>query len=191
MENLFFDLRRLKYLGVGAVIGRAVRIRKPECCIIGDYTIIDDFTYISCALEVGHYCHIAPNVTISGGAGKLTMGGFAGISAGCSVHVASSDYLKGSFELPCIPPDYHFGGVCEDIVFEDHVLLGSNTVVLPGVHLPEGFATATHAVIRKRPYQPWTLYVDKNLVIPRESTRVKEAATRLLQERHGTREGGQ
>ena len=44
MDNIFFDLKRLKYLGVGAIIGKAVRIRRPELCIIGDYKIIDDFT---------------------------------------------------------------------------------------------------------------------------------------------------
>jgi hypothetical protein len=44
MENIFFDLKKLKYLGTGAIIGKTVRIRKPEEAIIGDYTIIDDFT---------------------------------------------------------------------------------------------------------------------------------------------------
>jgi galactoside O-acetyltransferase len=147
------------YLGKGAIVGKAVRIRKPQETIIGDYSIIDDFTYISCAAEIGRYCHIAPNVTISGGSGKLRMGDFCGVSAGCSIHIVSSDYLMASFELPSIPEEHRFGGVVGDITFEDHVLLGAHSVILPGVHLPQGFACGALTVIRSgRQYEPWTLY---------------------------------
>jgi len=163
-----------------------VRIRKPEEVCIGDYTIIDDFTYISTALETGRYCHIAPNVTISGGSGKLTIGDFSGIAAGSSVHVASSDYLRGSFELPAIPPEYRMGGVCEDVVFEDHVLIGAHSAILPGVHLPEGFASAAHSLLRKRRYDPWTLWVEQNRVVPRSSEKVLEQARKLLLDKYGS-----
>jgi galactoside O-acetyltransferase len=158
MENIFFDLKRLKHLGRGAIVGKAVRIRKPEDVIIGDHTIIDDFTYISCALEMGCYCHIGPNVTISGGKGRVTMRDFAGVAAGSTIHAASSEYAAASFDLPGIPEEFQAGGITGDILFEDHVLLGSNSVVMPGVYLPEGFASTAHTVIRKAPYEPWTLY---------------------------------
>ncbi len=158
MENLFFDLKRLKYLGEGAIVGKCVRIRRPELVVIGDHTIIDDFTYISCALEIGAHCHVAPNVTMSGGGQTLTIGSYVGIAAGCSIHVASSDYIMASLDLPSVPEKYHFGGTSEAVTFGDHVLLGAHSVVLPGVHLPEGFASAALTVIRKHQYEPWTLY---------------------------------
>jgi len=183
MDNLFFDLNRLKYLGVGAIVGKAVRIRSPERVVIGDYSIIDDFTYISCAMELGRYCHVAPSVTISGGAGLFRTGDFIGIAAGCTVHVASSDYLGASFELPSIPEEYRFGGACEDVAFADHVLLGSHSVVLPGVQLPEGFASAAQTVIRKKEYEPWCLYggIDGRKIYSRPSQAVKAQAARLLE----------
>jgi galactoside O-acetyltransferase len=182
MDNLFFDLKRLKYLGAGAIVGRAVRIRQPERVSIGDHTIIDDFTYISAALETGRYCHIASQVCISGGRGALRLGHFVGIAAGSTLHTASSDYLGASFDLPSIPAEFQFGGVCEDLVFEDHVLLGAQTVVLPGVHLPEGFACAAHTVIRKRDYMPWTLYggYECQRLYRRPAESVKAQAARLL-----------
>lgn len=158
MENLFFDTGRIKYLGVGVIIGKSVRIRKPEDTIIGDYSIIDDFTYISCALEIGRHCHIASNVNLSGGAGKIVMRNFVGIASGCSIHAASSDYLTASLDLPSVPEEMRFGGVVEDILLDDHVLLGSHTVVLPGVYLPEGVATTALTVLRKKDFIPWTLY---------------------------------
>ena len=80
MENIFFDINKLKYLGEGCIIGKTVRIRKPEECIIGDGTIIDDFTYISCGIEIAKNCHIASHVSISGGEGKFIMGKYSTIS---------------------------------------------------------------------------------------------------------------
>ena len=68
MGNIFFELKQIKYLGEDSIIGRTVRIRKPEEVTIGEHTIIDDFTYISCALEIGVFSHIASNVDISGSA---------------------------------------------------------------------------------------------------------------------------
>jgi len=158
MENIFFDLKQLKYLGVGAIIGKTVRIRHPEKVIIGDYSIIDDFTYISCELEVGRHCHIAPNVTMSGGAGKVRLGDLAGIAAGSSLHAGSSDYVRASLDLPSVPAEMRFGGVIGDIMLSDHVLLGAHTCVLPGVTLPVGVATAAFTLLKKQLYEEWTLY---------------------------------
>lgn len=72
MENLFFDPKRLEYLGVGAIVGRTVRIRRPEQVYAGDGIIIDDFTYISCSAGIGSYVHICANVTNNGG--RVTSG---------------------------------------------------------------------------------------------------------------------
>ena len=47
LDNIFFDRSKLKYCGENVIIGKTVRIRKPEECIIGDGTIIDDFAYIN------------------------------------------------------------------------------------------------------------------------------------------------
>jgi acetyltransferase-like isoleucine patch superfamily enzyme len=182
MENIFFDINRLKYLGKGAIIGKTVRIRKPEETVIGDYTIIDDFTYISCALTTGSYCHIAPNVTISGGSGRVTMGNFVGIACGGSVHPMSEDFVTASFNMPSIPKELQFGAVAGDIVMEDYVLLGARSVVLPGVHLPEGFASAAQTIVAKKKYEPWVLYggpTAKKLV-RREHARAVEAGRKLL-----------
>ena len=104
-ENIFFDKSKLKYCGKNVIIGKTVRIRKPEECIIGDNTIIDDFAYISCVIEIGSNCHIASHVSISGGAGKFKMGNYSTISNHCSIHCASSDYSSVSLDLPSVPKE--------------------------------------------------------------------------------------
>ncbi len=158
MDNIFFDINRLKHLGHGAIIGKTVRIRKPEEVYIGAHTIIDDFTYISCAAEIGSYCHIAPQVTISGGPGFFKMGDFCGISAGSSIFTCSSDYAWISLDLPSIPIEVQFGGIKSSVELSDHVLLGAHSVVMPGVILPEGFASAAKSIINQGQYDAWTLY---------------------------------
>lgn len=160
MENMFFDIRKLKHLGKGAIIGKTVRIRRPENVVIGDYSIIDDFTYISSDLEMGNYCHIASNCVLSGGGGKLKMGDFVGLSSHCCIYSTSSDYISASLDMPSIPEGLKFGGIAEDVILEDHVLLGSHSIVLPGARLPMGFATTAQTVVRKTKtgYVPWTLY---------------------------------
>ena len=59
MENIFFDINRLKKCGKNVIIGKTVRIRYPELVEIGDNVIIDDFTYISTALKLHSNVHIS------------------------------------------------------------------------------------------------------------------------------------
>ena len=159
-ENIFFDLSRLKHLGKNVIIGKTVRIRKPEEVSIGDNTIIDDFTYISCALDIGKNCHIASNVSISGGDGKLTIGDYSTISNGCSIHCASSDYRECSLDLPSVPKEDQFGGVVEDINIGNYVVVGAHSCILPGASIPDGAAFGAYSLVKKQSnLKPFHLYV--------------------------------
>jgi galactoside O-acetyltransferase len=175
-ENIFFDLSRLKYLGKNVIIGKTVRIRHPELVEIGDNSIIDDFTYISTSMKIGKFCHIAAGVNISGGAGFVEMGNYVAISAGCSIHAASSDYISASLDYPSVPEELRFGGIIENIFFSDFVLLGAHSVVLPGVNLPEGFASGAKTIVRNKKYDSWSLYAgeDARLVCKRANGRINK-----------------
>lgn len=157
-DNIFFDKRKLKYCGKNVIIGKTVRIRKPEECIIGDGTIIDDFAYISSALETGKNCHIASHVSISGGNGKLTLGDYSTISNHCSVHCASSDYLEISLDLPSIPKEYQFGGIVEDVHIGNFVTIGAHSCILPGVTIPDEFACGAFSLLNIQDYIKSGLY---------------------------------
>jgi acetyltransferase-like isoleucine patch superfamily enzyme len=159
MENIFFDKKKLKYCGENVIIGKTVRIRKPEECIIGDGTIIDDFTYISCPIEVGRNCHIASHVSISGGAGKFKMGDYSTISNHCSVHCASSDYSKVSLDLPSVSTKEQFGGEVGFVDIGNLVTIGAHSCILPNVSVPDGFACGAYSLIKGQNIKPWSLYV--------------------------------
>jgi acetyltransferase-like isoleucine patch superfamily enzyme len=159
MENIYFDLRRLKYLGEGVIIGKSVRIRKPEDCLIGDGTIIDDFAYVACAIELGRNCHIASHVSISGGAGHFFMGDYSTISNHCSVHCASSDYAVVSLDLPSVPEGHRFGGQVGDVVLGNYVTIGAHSCILPKVRIPDGAAFGAYSLISNVKYRTLGLYV--------------------------------
>ena len=161
-DHIFFDIKDLKYCGDNVIIGKTVRIRQPHLVMIGSGSIIDDFTYISSALEIGKNCHIASNVSISGGGGKLTMGNYSTISNGSSVHCATSDYGKLSLDLPSVPAVKQFGGIVEDISIGDFVTVGAHCCILPGANLPEGSAFGAYTLIKKIMLQPYHLYVGTN-----------------------------
>jgi len=159
-DNIFFDTSRLKHIGKNAIIGKTVRIRQPENVSIGDNTIIDDFTYISCAAEIGTNCHIASNVSISGGKGKFIMGNYSTISNGCSVHCASSDYRECSLDLPSVPEAEQFGGEIGTIIISDFVTVGAHSCILPNVDIPEGTAFGAYTMIKSgKKLEPYHLYV--------------------------------
>jgi acetyltransferase-like isoleucine patch superfamily enzyme len=158
MENLYFDIKTLKYLGVDTIIGRSVRIRRPDECIIGDGVIIDDFAYISCAIEVGKHCHIASHASISGGGGRFVMGNCSTISSHCSIHCASSSYSSLSLDLPSVPPGQRFGGEVGDVIIGDYVTVGAHSCILPGSKLPNGSAFGAYSLIKGTDYRPFSLY---------------------------------
>ena len=165
MSNIFFNLKDLKYIGKNVIIGKTVRIRRPELVSIGDNTIIDDFTYISCAMEIGSNCHIASNVSISGGQDgkKLYMGDYSTISNGTSVHCASSDFRKCSLEIPSVPRGEQFGGLAMDIHIGSYVTVGAHCCILPGCVVPDGTAFGAYTLISgTKELTPYHLYAGLN-----------------------------
>ena len=183
MENIFFDKRDLKYCGEGVIIGKTVRIRRPQEVVIGDHVIIDDFAYIPCALEVGSYTHIGASCSMIGGSGKITIGSFVNIAPSCQIITASNDYKGGGLVGPAIPEEFADKPILKPVVIEDYVLLGCNTSVLPGAILPEGMATGAFSLVREQEYRPWSLYVGVpcQLHCPRDGREIKRKAENLLQ----------
>ena len=175
MENIFFDISKLKHCGENVIIGKTVRIRKPEEVSIGDGTIIDDFTYISCGMTIGKNCHIASNVSISGGKGHLYMGDYSTISNHCSIHCASSDYKDVSLDLPSVPEELRFGGEVGDVTIGKFVTIGAHSCILPSANLPEGFACGAFSLVNHKKYGEYSLYVGTpaKYVCERDYTKLK------------------
>lgn len=173
------------YLGKGTIISKMIRWRYPKMCSVGDFSIIDDFCYISCALSMGMYSHIAAGCTLLGGAAKLQIGDFVNIGPGCCIASASHSYATGGLSGPAIPKEWRGESTQEVVTIRDHCLLGAQTVVLPGVYLPVGVASGAFTLFTdKQQYHPWRLYVGipaRPLKI-RDSHKILMAAERMMHE---------
>lgn len=131
---------------------------------------------------MGHYCHISSNCSFLGGAGTVTMGDFVNIGPGCSIVTAGHDYRYGGLNGPAIPTEYKGHSSRGDISFSDHVLIGANTVILPGVELPEGTAIGALSLVKEGVYKQWTVYAGVPAVEigPRDKTHILEHGRKLL-----------
>lgn len=105
---------------------------------IGNNVRIDDFCVVSAGvggIKIGSYIHIAVYSSLIG-AGKITLGDFANISSRVSIYSSNDDYSGAYMTNPMVPE-----GLTNvehaDVMIGKHVIVGSGTVVLPGVVLEE------------------------------------------------------
>ena len=182
-DNIFFDLNDLKYCGENVIIGKTVRIRRPELVSIDDGTIIDDFTYISGEVEIGQYVHIGSCCTLQGSESKISIGNFVGIASGVRIFACSSDFIDSSMELPSIPKDQRFGGTKAKISIDNFCIIGANSVVLPGAKIPQGFSAGVNSKLtRHLNYREWHFLTDDQagtLIRRLNSKKLIEAAKRI------------
>jgi len=183
MENIFFDKRDLKYCGQNVIIGKTVRIRRPQDVFIGDNVIIDDFSYIPCALEIGSYTHIGASCSMIGGQGKITIGSFVNIAPSCQIVTASNDYKGGGLVGPTIPDEFAGEAIIKPVTICDFALLGCNTTVLPGVTIPMGMSTGAFSLVTEQKYEEWSLYVGIPLKLhcKREKSEMTAMAKKLME----------
>ena len=99
-EKYFFNKKDLKFLGKNTIIGKTVRIRKPEKVSIGENTIVDDFIYFLCnenrkKLSVGRK-------VINGGDQIIEIGDNVDIGANSTISTSSSNFLVASISSAAV-----------------------------------------------------------------------------------------
>lgn len=118
---------------------------------IGNNVRIDDFCVLSAGMggiEIGNYIHIAVYSSLIG-AGKIVLDDFSNISSRVSIYSSNDDYSGASMTNPMVP--VAFTNVTHaDVNIERHVIIGSGSVVLPGVTLGEGVAVGALSLVTKK-----------------------------------------
>lgn len=156
-KNLFFDLRKLGSCGKNVIIGRTVRIRYPELVHLGDNCIIDDFTYISTALRLAGYVHIAAGCKLIGGRKCLvSMDRFSTLAPNVVLSAGTDDY-RGGIATPFVPEKYKGNAEYGNIVIGCHCIVGASTVVLPRVRFADGASVGALSLVKQN-LKAWTLY---------------------------------
>jgi acetyltransferase-like isoleucine patch superfamily enzyme len=156
-KNLYFDFSRLKRCGSNVIIGNAVRIRYPELVEIGEDCIIDDFTYISTALEMEPRVHISAGCKLIGGPrSRVVFGEYSTLAPGVVLSAGSDDYTDG-IATPFVPLEFKGDAQIGEIRLGRHCIVGANSVVLPNVAFGDGAAVGALSLV-KHDLPEWTLW---------------------------------
>ena len=122
---------------------------------------------------MGSYIHIAAYSAIYGGKMGVYVADFAGISARVSIYAVNDDYSGEFMTNPTIPDKYkHVQS--EKVSIGKHALIGSTSVILPGVHIAEGSSFGSFSLI-DRDSEAWSV----NVGIP--FRKIKDRSRHLLE----------
>jgi galactoside O-acetyltransferase len=117
---------------------------------IGSNVRIDDFCVLAAGaggIHLGNYVHIAVGATLIG-AGRITMLEFSGLSSRVSIYSSSDDYSGATMTNPTVPSKYT-GVTHADVFLGKHVIVGSGSVILPGVRLEDGVAVGALSLVSR------------------------------------------
>jgi len=139
-----------KKIGNDVMISNKCSIYNPKNIIIGDNVRIDDFCILSSGhggIEIGNNVHIACYVSIIGKE-KITLSDFSGISSKVSIYSSNDDYSGEYLTGPTIPNEYT-NVTSKPVFLGKHVVIGSGSVILPGVTLSTGVAVGSMSLVNK------------------------------------------
>lgn len=125
---------------------------------IGDRVRIDDFCVLSAGyggIFIGNNVHIAVYSSIIG-AGKVVLEDFVNISSKVSIYSSNDDYSGDSMTNPTVPDHYKDVSVAP-VFIKKHSIVGSGTVVLPGVEIGQGSAVGALSLV-KGELDSWGIY---------------------------------
>jgi acetyltransferase-like isoleucine patch superfamily enzyme len=146
-QKEIFDLK-IKKVGKDVLISKDARLYNTSSLVIGDNSRIDDFCIISGNIKIGKNVHLAPHCIINGGKSLIEFGDFSGLAFGAKVLGISDDYSGETMTNPTINKE--FKNVQDlSVKLGKHVIIGANSVILPGCRMGDGSALGALSLLTK------------------------------------------
>lgn len=161
-----------KKAGKNLKIFEYVKIVKPEVIEIGDYSEIDDFSFIygGKGIIIGRYVHIARFVSIIGG-GELYLGDYTVLADGVRILTGTDSYHGGSRMSTCLPIEQR-NAIISFVRIEKDAFIGTNSIVHPGVIIGEGAIIGSNSLVLKD-VEPWTINVGSPCKVIKKRPKIK------------------
>ncbi|MFV8844163.1 acyltransferase [Serratia fonticola] len=140
----------LNSFGCNVKVSRKASLYGCNNISIGNNVRIDDFCVLSIGsggLVIGDYIHIGVYSSIIG-VGKITLGNYANISSKVSIYSSNDDYSGKYMTNPTLPNSVTNIRHAE-VNIGKHVIIGSGSVILPGVLLSDGAAIGALSLVNK------------------------------------------
>jgi len=149
---------KLRTCGHDVQICPLAKIAKPEVVEIGDYSQIDDFTFIygGQSIVIGRYVHVASFVSIIGG-GEMIVGDYADIACGARILTGSDTYQGGKRMSSALPLEQR-NVMRGKIIIEKDAFIGTNAVIHPNVTIGEGAIIGSNSLVLED-IEPWSINV--------------------------------
>jgi acetyltransferase-like isoleucine patch superfamily enzyme len=136
-------------VGTDALIDSRAMILGAPTISIGDSVRIDAFSVLSSQggrIDIGNNVHIATKATVYG-AGGVEMESGSGLATGVVILSATDDYVFGYLTNPTMSIDHRLVTKAP-VVLGKHVVVGANSVVLPGSNLGFGVSVGALTLVR-------------------------------------------
>lgn len=117
---------------------------------LADDVRIDDFCVVSAGmggLTIGQHVHIAVHSSIIG-AGTIVISDFCNLSSRVALYSSNDDYSGAAMTNPTVPAAYTDVRHAQ-VFLGRHVIVGSGSVVLPGVTLHDGVAIGALSLVNR------------------------------------------
>lgn len=163
LQSRYLDEEELRLLGIGSV-GQNVLVSEHATIVglqnvnLGNNIRIDSHVIILSRqgpLTIGNNVHIEPASSIVSHNG-VVIGNYCTVSHGVRLFTASADY-SGHHFTNVFPEAHYQKAVTGQIVLEDHVIIGANSVVMPDVVIGEGAAVGALSFVRSS-VEGWAIY---------------------------------
>lgn len=144
-------------LGKNVKISDKAAIYGAEKMRIGDNSRIDDFCVVSGKVEMGRNVHLAPFCLVAGGEPGISFGDFSGLAYGTKIFAQSDDYSGRTMTNPTVPREWKAEQFAK-VEVGRHVIVGTDSVICPGVILAEGTAVGAMSLVLQST-DAWSIYV--------------------------------
>lgn len=185
---MFYTDEELRSRGI--TFGRNIRVHRTaeiiggEKLSLGDNVRIDCFSLISAGREgvtIGRNVHLAAGVYIFGGGGAVSIEDFAGFSSRVALYTATDDYSQGHLTNPTVPERFRKVSA-GPVIVRRHVIVGSGSVIMPGVELGRGAAVGALTYVRKSVPELQIVFGNPARVVGTRDASIFEREQQLLRE---------
>lgn len=181
MSN-YYTIDELKHLGItiygdNVLISKFTNIYNPNNLTIYNNVRIDDFCVISCKgqIVIHNNVHISSHCYISSST-LIEIGNYSSISVGCKLFGSCDDFSGNYMVNPTIPKIYT-NVKNGDIIIKDLIVIGSNSICMPGITIDEGVAIGCNSFINEN-CKEWNIYAGTPIkFLKKRSNKCKDLKT--------------
>jgi acetyltransferase-like isoleucine patch superfamily enzyme len=156
IAEIFKDGESLR-LPASTKIYAGAKLLRQDMLHVENNVMVDDFVLIGAPAILYRHVHIAAFTSVLGRA-RLVMLPFSGLSTGVRVFTSNDDYRFGALTNPTVPEtarNMH----TEPVTIGRHCIVGANSVVLPGVSMPEGSVLGANGLLKSTTkLEKWAIY---------------------------------